>query len=209
MNYYYDVLLNFQDKYYMFYEWDKDDSIEHIKKIPLFHINEKAYIDIISNKIKVPIEFLNKIENKTKLNHDNTIKYSCIFGDGKNNIAVEFDNEGNTICKSSLLLDDEININEFMYNIDIYNLKYEIIDKDIKYKETRQEAKIKNILKIEIKNMYECKNKSKLKYVYLEWFNDLCDDYNLMYNNMIKKIDNTLTIKEYEIYELIKMTYNV
>ena len=49
MNYYYDILLNFQENYYMFYEWDKEDNIEFVKKIPLFHIDSKEFIDIFTN----------------------------------------------------------------------------------------------------------------------------------------------------------------
>ena len=47
MNYYYDILLNFQDVYCMFYEWDSTDSIDFVKKIPLFHVDNKVYKDIL------------------------------------------------------------------------------------------------------------------------------------------------------------------
>lgn len=208
MSYYYDVLLNFQDNYCMFYEWDKDDNIEFIKKIPLFHINQKEFLDLFINKIKINKDFLNKIENKTKLKED-YLKYTAIFSDGKNSIALEFNDDGLVINKSSLLLEDELNINEFMYNIELVNLDYNIINKELFYKDTRQELKIKNILKLEINNMYENKDYSKIKYIYLEWFNELNDNYDNMYKQMLNKLDNKLTNKEYEIYELIKITYNV
>ena len=208
MSYYYDVLLNFQDNYCMFYEWDKDDNIEFIKKIPLFHISQKEFLDLFINKIKINKDFLNKIENKTKLKED-YLKYTAIFSDGKNSIALEFNDDGLVINKSSLLLEDELNINEFMYNIELVNLDYNIINKELFYKDTRQELKIKNILKLEINNMYENKDYSKIKYIYLEWFNELNDNYDNMYKQMLNKLDNKLTNKEYEIYELIKITYNV
>ena len=47
MDYYYDVLLNFQDNYYMFYEWDEDDTIEYVKKIPLIHVDSKTILNMI------------------------------------------------------------------------------------------------------------------------------------------------------------------
>ncbi|MBQ8902117.1 MAG: DUF3603 family protein [Bacilli bacterium] len=208
MNYYYDVLLNFQEKYCMFYEWDEQDEIEFIKKIPLYHIDSKTYVDLFSNKIKVTGDFLKYIENKTKLKSNNFLEYAAIFSDGKNSIALEFNNKGEVINKSSLMLEDELNINEFMYSINLSELNYEIINSEIRYKETRQELKIKRILKLEIDSMYRNNELSKMKYIYLEWFNELLDNIDKMYNNMINKIKDNLSDKEYEIYELIKLSYN-
>ena len=208
MNYYYDILLNFQDQYYMFYEWDNNDNIEFIKKIPLFHIKEKDYMNIYTNNIKISKDFLNKIENKTKIKNG-TLRYTAIFSDGKNSLGLEFNDDGLVINKSSILLDDEININEFMYNIDITNIDYEIIKKDSVFKETRQELNIKKIITLEINSMYSKKEYSKLKYIYLEWFNKIDDNYSKMYQTMLNKLNNSLTEKEYHIYELIKITYNV
>ena len=56
--------------------------------------------------------------------------------------------------------------------------------------------------------MYQNKENSKLKYIYLEWFNKLEDNINLMYQNMLNKLNDKLTEKEYSIYELIKLSYN-
>jgi len=208
MNYYYDLLLNFQDKYCMFYEWDEKDNIEYIKKIPLFHIDSKTFLDMFSKIIRVNKEFLNTIENKTKLKHNNYLKYTTIFSDGKNSIALEFNEDGLVINKSSLMVEDELNINEFMYNINKIKLDYIIEYDDTRNKEIRQELNIKRLLKIEIKNMYDKKEFSKLKYIYLEWFNELLDNVDKMYNIMLEKINGTLTDREYKIYELIKLSYN-
>ncbi len=208
MDYYYDILLNFNDYYFMFYEWNQDDSIEYIKKIPLKHVNSNTILDMLNNKIKVELDFLNSIKDKTKLKDNKTLKYTCIFSDGKNTLALEFNDEGESINKSSLLLNDEININEFMFNIKEIELEYEIISKDIVYKELRQDRKIKKIIKVEIDNLYKKHNDSKLKYLYLEWFNKLETKRDVIYNDMLKKLEGNLTKKEYEIYELIKLSYN-
>lgn len=208
MNYYYDILLNFQENYYMFYEWDKEDNIEFVKKIPLFHIDSKEIVDIFNNKIMITNEFLKLIENKTKIKQNKFLKYTAIFSDGKNSLAVEFNDDGVLINKSSLILDDELSINEFMYSINKSNLDYQIIETETRSKETRQELKIKRLLKLEVQSMYEKKEYSKLKYIYLEWFNELKDNIDNMYELMLNKINSTLTNKEYEIYELIKLSYN-
>jgi len=208
MNYYYDILLNFQEKYYWFYEWDQNDNIDFIKKIPIFHVDSKTYIELITKKISLNKEFLNSIENKTKLKSNVYLKYTCIFSDGKNSIALEFNDEGISINKSSLMLEDELNINEFMYTINLTKLDYSVLQNEELNNDTRQEINIKRLLKVEIDSMYQKKEYSKLKYIYLEWFNELSDNIETMYNDMLKKIDNNLSEKEYEIYELIKLSYN-
>ena len=208
MDYYYDVLLNFQDSYCMFYEWDSDDEIEYVKKIPLVKVEAKTIFNFICKKIKVDEEFLKLIENKTKLKGNATLKYTCIFSDGKNCIALEFDEGGIVLSKSSLILEDELNINEFMYNIALKKINYEIISDDIISEETRQEIKIKKIIKVEIDSIYEKKEYSKLKYLYLEWFKELLPSIEEMYQNMVLKLNSKLTSQEYNIYELIKLSYH-
>lgn len=192
----------------MFYEWDEHDEIEYIKKVPLYHVTSKAYLDFLNKKITTNKDFLKSIENKTKLKQNKYLKYSCIVSDGKNSIALEFNDNGKVINKSSLMLEDELNINEFMYTINLSKIDYEILGEEIIEKETRQELNIKRLLKIEIDTMYNKKEFSKLKYIYLEWFNELLDNVENMYCNMINKINDKLTEKEYKIYELIKLSYN-
>lgn len=208
MDYYYDILLNFSENYYKFYEWDKDDLIEYIKKIPIKHVDNKTLIDMLVCKIQVEKDFLEQIKDKTKLKDNRNLKYTCIFSDGKNTLALEFNDNGEVINKSSLLLDDDININEFMYNVDLIKINYKIINKDDLFNETRIDTKIKKIIRIEVENMYKTKNFSKLKYIYLEWFNKLLDNCDLMYQDMLNKLNDHLTDKEYRIYELIKLSYN-
>lgn len=208
MNYYYDLLLNFQDEYYMFYEWDEGDNIEFIKKIPLFHVDTKMISDTILNIIEVDKNLLEQIYEKTRLKQNKTLDYACVISDGKNNIALKFNKQGIIISKSSLLSEDELNINEFIYTITKSKINYQIISRCKLQKETRQELKIKEYLDVEIKKIYNKKNYSKLKYLYLEWFDKILDNNEEMYQNMLNKINDKLTFKEYHIYELIKMSYN-
>lgn len=192
----------------MFYEWDELDAVDYIKKIPLIHVNAKTYLDILTKIIQVDMDFLTSIKEKTKLNKNKNLEYACIFGDGKNSLAVEFDSTGKTISKSSLTLDDELSINEFMYNILESNLNYTVLYNEEKDDCLRQELKIKNILKHEIANIVKTKNYSKLKYLYLEWFMKIDNDYPNMVAKMLSRLDNNLGEKEYAIYEIIKSSYN-
>ena len=96
MNYYYDIVLNFQEKNYMFYEWEEEDSIDIIKKIPIFQVNIKTFKDLINNEINVDLEFLKSIENRTELKNK-TLKYVALFASKNGSIALEFNNEGKSI----------------------------------------------------------------------------------------------------------------
>ena len=42
----------------------------------------------------------------------------------------------------------------------------------------------------------------------MEWFNKIPVDNELMYQLMIKKLDNKIGDKEKKIYDLIKLSYN-
>lgn len=208
MNYYYDVLLNFQDEYYMFYEWDEEDNIEFIKKIPLIHVDTQIISDAMVKVIEVNKEFLESILNKTKLKQNKSLEYACILSDGKNSVALEFNKQGLVINKSSINIEDELNINEFIYSISKIKVDYNCVAECKVFKETRQELKIKKILNSEIKDVYQNKNFSKLKYLYLEWFDKILDNNEEMYHNMLNKINDKLTDKEYHIYEIIRLSYN-
>lgn len=67
MTYIYDVLLNFSDteRIVEFFEWNNNDSIDHIKRIPLIRISSKSLNDLINNNIVVEKEFLDKIKDLT------------------------------------------------------------------------------------------------------------------------------------------------
>ena len=66
MNYIYDLLLNFNEKIYDFYDWNKTDKIIHIKKIPIFKISSSKMNIIKNNKICFEDSFLEKIYRKTE-----------------------------------------------------------------------------------------------------------------------------------------------
>ena len=67
MSYIYDILLNFNTKYYDFFEWNKNDEITHIKKIPIFKTTSEDFLKIKLNTVKFSENLLNLIENKTEI----------------------------------------------------------------------------------------------------------------------------------------------
>ena len=108
MNYIYDVVLNFQDELIEFYEWSSEDTIDHIKRIPIFRVTSQNLNDLVNKNIKINNDFIQKIKNKTKCyRKTNDLKYSALFTDLNRVVGIEFTSEGNNICRSSLLLDEE------------------------------------------------------------------------------------------------------
>ena len=67
MNYIYDIVLNFQDNYYNFFEWNRDDKIKNILKIPLYRVTDEDIKILKNNKIKVDKKLIDKIV-KDKIN---------------------------------------------------------------------------------------------------------------------------------------------
>ena len=207
MNYYYDVLLNFLDTNIYFYEWDSLDNIEYYKRVPLIQVNSKTLKDFINNNIVVEKEFLDTIKGKAK-KKDNCSSYIAIFADKNGSIALEFDENGKSIARSFLSLEDDLNICDILYTIDNLKVNYKIIT-SIDYNDNlRIEDKIKLIIKTEVKSLYKKQDFTKLKYLFMEWFNKIPVDNEVMYQSMIEKLNNKIGDKEKKIYDLIKLSYN-
>ena len=207
MNYYYDIVLNFQEDNYMFYEWEEEDNIDIIKKIPIFQINLKTFKDLINNEIKVDTEFLDIINNKTELKNK-TLKYVALFVSKNGAIALEFNETGQSIYRSFLQVDDELGAIETIFTIPVYKLNYEITKKIIFNKNLRKEDNIKIFIKKEIDFLYQNKEIDKLKYLYNEWFLKDNDDIIKIYKEMNKKLQDKLSDREIIIYNLIRLSYN-
>ena len=114
MNYIYDVLTNFSEKYYDFYEWEKNDKLIHFKKIPVLKISKEDYTNIFTNKIKIDNELLNKIKNKAEIwrSKDNKNNYFILLTNRTDIIGIEFNKEGISTKRSSLIVDEELDILE-------------------------------------------------------------------------------------------------
>lgn len=209
MNYFYDIKINLCDEnLYEFYEWKKSDNIEHIKKIPIFLVSTQTMKDFIKYKPVVEEKFLKELLNQTKLCNSNKIKYLTIIADSKTVLAIEFNDKGETICKSKLLLHDELNILEIIYNFKKTNINYTVV-KEKNYVRTvlRQEEEIKKFLNIEIETLYKNKDLLKLRYLYYELFNKENNDIEQIYNELNKKIKSDLDKKNFKLYEIIRLSY--
>ncbi len=209
MIYIYDIIINLTDneRILEFFEWNEHDSIEHVKKIPLFKVSTKFIDDIISNEIKVDSKFLESIKNYTELFDIKTKKimeYATLVSDGSKVIALEFSENGKILYRSSLLLDEEEEILDIVENLDETEVKYKKLkSRNINNFLTRKELFIKNFLLKELKSSYKKKNINKIKYLYEECFNK--KDSSDFYNELVDDINNNFSDKHKKLFEILTM----
>ena len=208
MDYIYDVLLNFQKDFYDFYEWNQDDEIIHIRKIPLFYINNKDYYTIKNSTVSFNKEFCSKIHNRTekfKKINVTLLNYVFLISNGKETMALKLGKNGIVTHKSSLLLDENEEISEMAEDLKLYNLEYKVIKLNDESINTRYEKE--NILDIsnKLKFLYNHKEDDKLKFLYLECFGTKEDDVNKAFNILQKeiRINNKSTLKMVDFFKLI------
>ncbi len=205
MNYIYDIMLNFKEEYYDFYDWNKGDNIIHIRKIPIIKIKTEDLIIIEKNKIKIDLKLLEQIKNKAEIFTSKNVKnieYAFLLSDGKKVIAIL--KQDKKIKKSSLLIDEELDVLEEVESLNIENIEYNVISKEEnKELKTRRQNEIEKFVKKELernKNQDE-----KLKYLYYECFNKKEENKEKILLEL-NSIDNyILNEKIYNFFKLIEV----
>jgi len=201
-----------EDKEFKFYEWENYDALELIKKIPLYRVNTKTLKDFYLFDVNVSKEFLNSLIDKTIIKNNKlnkTIKYACLLCDTKNSLVVEFNDEGVVSSRSCLLLEDESNIIEFIYNYKESKIDYQKKGLRLLDNNLRQEELIKNVIKVELNTLVANKDMAKLKYLFNEWFGYEENNIDKIKNKISKELDNNYCMEMYNIYEIIKKSYNI
>lgn len=189
MNYYYDIKLNFQEDNYYFFDWLKEDKLVFIKKIPLIKVNREEFLKIYTHHISISPNFLKVIKDKTILQNNQTIN-AILICDKNNTLAILFDKSGKEIKRSSLDFKDEESICEIIYTAKKVDLQYNVLN-IITPKETlRIVDKIKSTIIKDIENLKRT-NIDKLKYYYFEYFNEECDDLDIMTTKLKNEILKT------------------
>ena len=212
MIYTYDILLNWtkDERLKEFYEWTLEDDLEHIKKMPIIRIRESLLKDLLTSKIKIDKTFLSKIKYKTESyfhNEIDVIDYAVIVTTEKKSLALELDNEGNVMYKSSLLIDEEEEVLEIGEELVIMDIPYEVITKNKKVSYlTRKEEEEKKFLIKEIKKIKQNKEESKLNYLYKEFFVDNVESFNDKLTILEKEISKDYNSFHHNLYNLLKLS---
>ncbi len=212
MIYTYDILLNWTKDLRLkeFYEWNLEDDLEHIKKIPIIRISEAMLKDLLISKIKIDKSLLPKIKNKTESyfhNEIDIIDYAVIVTSLKKALALELDNDGNVIYKSNLLLDEEEEVLEIGEELVVTNIDYEVLKKNTKISYlTRKEEDEKKFLLKEIKKIKLNKEESKLNYLFKEFFTEEVVDFNTKLNLLENEISKEYSNFHQKLYNLLKLS---
>lgn len=189
MNYIYDLTLNFQDKYYEFFEWYKNDKIISIKKIPIICVNDECFLAFKYNDVMVNNNFLELIKDKTLYysNYKGSL-YCILITNNKQTIGIMFDKDGFIIKRSSLLIDEEnetLEIAEILKPIKI-NLVKNSECKNYNNNLTRKENDDAVFLINFINKLIEEKNSELASYIYYDLFENKTDNINEIYNELKK-----------------------
>ena len=212
MIYTYDILLNWTKNLQLieFYEWNLEDDLEHIKKIPIFRVSDKVIKDLLTSKLKIDISFLSKIKNKAEgyfHNDIDIIDYAVIVSNNKKAIALELNNKGEVLYKSAMLLDEEEEVLDIVEELEKIDLKYEVLDRS---KEelylTRREKEIKDFLLKELKKIKSNKEISKLNYLYEEFFSKENLDFATRIDKLKLEIEKDYNDFHNKLYSLLKLT---
>lgn len=209
MNYVYDVLLNFNKELYDFFDWNINDYISHIRKIMIFKVDDKTMLNLKKNNIVVSNDFLIKISNRTEMFTNQNVKiinYASLFTNGLEVIGIKFDKNGNSIEKSNLLIDEELEILDSINDIDEYKLKYDKVNENSVFSfKTRKEKEIEKFIKNNLKKI-DKNDKNKLGYLYFECFNKKGTNFDKMLAEINLELKNNWDSFYLKVYNFFKLT---
>lgn len=203
MNYIYDIVLNFNKEYYDFFQWNKKDSIINIKKIPLFIVNNDIFNSMKYDLVSVNSLFIDSIKDKTYTYNKQKMGNSCLLSNGKQVIGVLFNDKGELIKRSSLLLDEEEEVLDEIYSKEVTNIEI------VKIRKGKNSDSVNRVQKEKkdflIRYIIKEKNDINLKYLYYDYFEKDENDSNIIRNCLINEINNNWNKKFDTFYETVKI----
>ena len=206
MNYIYDILINLQRRLYDFYEWNVSDDITHVRKTPVFKIKTEQLLDLKNNRVALDSNLLKKINNRTEIftNHNvKVMRYVSLFSDGNDVIVVEFEEHGEKVRSSKLIVDEEIEVLEVVDNIDLNEINYIVLEPEYNnYSRTRKENKMYDYI---IRQLNK-DNYTKLKYLYYDCFEKDEDDIDKIINDIKCELDKNWKNIHEQVYSFFKLS---
>lgn len=204
MVYIYDIVLNFNDELLEFFEWEDNDDIKYIKRLPLIRVEDSLIKDVLENDILFDDLLLDQIKGKTIYYDSKNENYPVVVLSNQDiAIAVLINNNGYKY--SRLLLDEEYEVLNIVSKLSTTKVDYSIIGKkSINNNLTREERKIKNILLKEINYLYNSNKLDKLNYYYYEYFNEINNNKEEVYKRL-KDTLNTIDDKHLKLLEIVHL----
>ena len=188
MEYIYDIVLNFHPCYYEYYEWQSTDKIISIKKIPIYKINNKTYLDLKYNDI---------IINKTSLPKNNKM---FLVTSGIEVMGLLLDKENRISKRSSLIFEEADDILEDKDSLKEINLKYTITNHQKPTYLSRLSKEKSSYIINYLNNLDPIKDEYTLKYLYYDIYNIEEKDSNIIYAKLLSLTKEDIN----KIYESVK-----
>ena len=188
MDYIYDIVLNFQNNYYEFYEWKPTDKIINVKKILVYKVNNKNYLNLKYNDIVLDTKILPK-QNKMFL-----------ITNGVEVMGILLDNNGKLIKRSSLLIDESDEVLEDKETLKPFPLKYKKNNLKPHISLDRIKEEKYQFIQNYFSNININKDEYLLKYLYYDIYNKEENNIKKVYKNLIDLITNDIN----KIYNSIK-----
>lgn len=178
MDYIYDIVLNFQNEYYDFYEWQPSDKIINVKRLPIYKIKNIDYLNIKNNKVTIERNTLPK-QNKLFL-----------ITSGIEVMGILIDNNGRVIKKSSLIFEESDDILTDIDEIKLINIKYKIDAQEPINLASRISKEKSTYIEKYLHKLDKVKDEYFLKYLYYDIYNIEEDDINIIYNKLVELSKN-------------------
>lgn len=208
MIYIYDILLNFsKEKVFEFYEWDKEDKIDHVKKIKLLKVDTQVMDDFMDYTVTIIDEKKEEIKNGMELFKNKQIKSAMLFTDGYRVLAILFNEQYKSIAKSKLLLEEELDVLDIAEKLNPVNIIYKKASKKNPIFLTRHEFAIKSYLEKEFKKAYKKQDRNKLTYLYMEYFDKEEKDLEKVYTQLKNSLQE-INEKHIKIFDMLTCNRN-
>lgn len=204
MTYLYDILMNFNDKntIYEYFDWNNDDLIINVKKVPLFKVDYKTLFELYTYKIKINKSFL-KNNKYSYINKKINISNLFIITNGEKSLAIGTNENGIVEYKSTLNYEDEDYANRLSLSLNPISIKYKILTNNCCEYSLRDYKIKKELLKKEFNKVYKNNETDRLKYYYLEVYDEVIDDVTLIIKRLIEGLD--IELNKYDsLYNILK-----
>ena len=204
MTYLYDILMNFNDKntIYEYFDWNNDDLIINVKKVPLFKVDYKTLFELYTYKIKINKSFL-KNNKYSYINKKINISNLFIITNGEKSLAIGTNENGIVEYKSTLNYEDEDYANRLSLSLNPISVKYKLLTNNYCEYSLRDYKIKKEFLKKEFNKVYKNNETDRLKYYYLEVYDEVIDDVTLIIKRLIEGLD--IELNKYDsLYNILK-----
>ena len=206
MNYIYDIILNFNEEFYDFYEWKNNDNVINVRKIPVLKVDENTYISLRNNKVQVSMETIDSLKKNFSLYNEKIEgNIICLITNGMSAFGVMFNNNGYLIKRSSMLFDEEEEVIDESENIK--EIKIEFI-KNEKQKSNNISRIVKEKQKFIKDYISSLDDELTLKYIYYDYF-EKEENKNNIKEILLSEINSKWNSKLSKLYDLTKLLNKV